>query len=238
MKNVITLALFVIMFTVSLTDAQEGLALKDSLFSEAISENFRKYALESDKAYEAYNFKRGRFLFDSLVDHCLKSTYLDDFKAKSLNGATISLNQKFSKPVFLITYASWCVKSEGETAALNTLAQQFKDQIDFVVLYWDAKSDAKKAAKKYNKYISVVYIDEQENNFSSEIVNLKHTFGFPTSFYIDSNNRILDIKRVNFDKGSHNQHLDSYSMNYDYFSEGLNELLINGEVIKEGVATK
>lgn len=238
MRKVITLALFVIFFTVSLSDAQESTTLKDSLFSEAIAANFKKYELESNKAYKSYDFERGKFLFDSLVNHCLKSTYLDNFKVKTLNGATITLNERFNKPIVLITYASWCVKSEGETPAINALAKKYHEKIDFIVLYWDNKSDAKKAAKKYNKDITVVYIDELENSFSSEIINLKHTFGFPTSFYIDSKNRIMDIKRVDAVKLNNSSYLEAYTQNYNYFIDGLSSLLINGEIIKEHLAGK
>ena len=238
MKKVITLALFVMFFAVTISEAQEAVALKDSLFSEAIAANFRKYELESNKAYEIYDFDRGKFLFDSLVKHCLKSTYLDNFKVKTLNGATIALNEQFDKPILLITYASWCVKSEGETPAINALAKKYHDKIDFVVLYWDTKNDARKAAKKYNKHISVVYIDELENNFSSEIINLKHTFGFPTSFYIDSKNRIMDIKRVNPTEYRNDSYLEAYTQNYNFFIDGLSSLLINGEIVKEHLAGK
>lgn len=238
MKKVIMLALFVIYFTVLSSVAQEGITLKDSLFSEAIAANFKKYELESNKAYNSYDFERGKFLFDSLVNHCLKSTYLDDFKVKTLNGATITLNERFEKPVLLITYASWCIKSEGETPAINALAKKYHEKIDFIVLYWDNKNDAKKAAKKYHKNITVVYIDELENSFSSEIINLKHTFGFPTSFYIDSENRIMDIKRVNAIEYSNNSYLEAYTKNYNYFIDGLSSLLINGEIVREHLAGK
>lgn len=212
--------------------------LKDSLFSEALSANFKKYRYESKKAFDAQDFERGQFLFDSLVGNVLRSKYLDDFKAKKLNGAIISINDYFDKPVFLITYATWCVTNEGEIPSINALAKKYHDKVDFVVLYWDHKNAVRKAAKQFTKDITVLYIDETENSFSDEVVNLKHTFGFPTTFYMDSSNRIMDIKRSTAEINYNDSYLKAYTENYNFFADGLSSLLINGEIVKEHLAGK
>lgn len=230
--------LFVVFMLTSFTSLSQETKLKDSLFSEAIGANFKKYRYESNKAFEDYDFERGQFLFDSLVEYCLRSKYMDNFKAKKLNGATVSLNDYFEKPTFIITYSTWCVTNEGEIPAINALANKYSDKIDFVVLYWDSKNDTRKAAKQYAKEVSVLYIDESENTFGPEIINLKHTFGFPTSFYIDSENRVMDIKRANSNINKKDSYLKAYTENYNFFVDGLSTLLLNGEIVKEHLAGK
>ncbi|NQY07031.1 MAG: TlpA family protein disulfide reductase [Flavobacteriaceae bacterium] len=232
--HIILIALFLVAQKIQ---AQQ-VKLKDSLFSEALAANFMKFKYETKKAYDDHDFERGDFLFDSLVENVLKSKYFDDFKVKKLNGVTVSLNNYFKKPVFLITYASWCITSQGEIPAINALAKKYSDKIDFVVLYWDNKNNARKASKQYDKNVNVVYINEVDNTFSSEVINLKHTFGFPTSFYIDSENRVMDIKRVNKAIKINDTYLKAYTENYNFFVDGLSSLLINGEIVKEHLAGK
>jgi hypothetical protein len=83
-----------------------------------------------------------------------------------------------------------------------------------------------------------VYIDETDNLFSREVINLKHTFGFPTSFYIDSENRVMDIKRGNNAVTLNDSYLSAYTAHYNFFVDGLSSLLINGEIVKEHLAGK
>lgn len=204
-------------------------------FSQAISTHLQKYQEKADKAYLKKDLKRADFLFDSLINYCLKGTYLDNFKVKDLDRKEVFL-EEFSKPVFLITYASWLTPTEGETPALNKLAKKFKDQVDFVILFWDKYETTKDLAKRYDPAIKILYVDELQNQSSYVVKTMKHSLGFPTSFLLSSDKQIIDIRRgvshaygIDFEK--------SFDLNFTSFSEGISLLLINDSSAKTQTAS-
>src|SRR5690554_4067368 len=93
-------------------------------FSEAIGKNINAYTRNSQKAYAHHDFERAEFLFDSLITHVINGSYLDNFKVRKLSGRKINL-YKFEKPIFLMTYASWCTPGVGEIPALNEVAEKY-----------------------------------------------------------------------------------------------------------------
>jgi len=212
-------------------------SLKDSLFSQALHANIKTYKLAANNAYLNHKDTTGEALFTQFVESNLVNTYLDNFKAKNKNGALVTINNYFKKPVILITYASWCVREEQEIASLNEFSKLHKDKIDFVIVFWDNKNTARKKAKIFNKNIHVLYIDERENLFSSEIKNMKHALGLSLVYYISRENKIVGIKKN--DKSiftTRSKHNTAYVQNNNYFINGLNTLLINDEIHYQSVA--
>lgn len=200
-------------------------AQQDQLtFSEALSLHLPKYKKHADKAYRTQNIERAQFLFDSLIDYCLKGSRLDNFKVKDIRKKTVYLDE-FTKPLYLSTSASWIAPTAGEIPALNKLAEKYHSEVDFVMLFWDNNETTKELAKKYNKQIKVLYVDEIQNSHPHVIKMMKHSLGFPTSFLLDKDKKILDIRRkvshpfgVEFEK--------SFTLNYDSFSNAVSLLLI------------
>ena len=193
-------------------------------FSQALSLHLPKYKKHADKAYRTQNVERANFLFDSLVNHCLKGSRLDNFQVKDLRKKPVLLDE-FEKPVYLTTYASWIAPTAGEIPALNKLADKYHEQVDFVMLFWDDRETAKALAKKYSDNITILYVDEMQNNSPHVIKMMKHSLGFPTSFLLDKDKNILDIRR----KVSHPFGIElekSFNLNYDAFSNALSLLLI------------
>lgn len=203
-----------------------GIAQDEPLaFSEALSLHLPKYDSRAKTAYRTADVARAEFLFDSLVKNCLKGSYLDNFVVKDLNKKQVRL-EAFKKPVYLVTKASWLVSSEGELPALNKLAAQYRDQIDFVVLFWDNYNSTKERSKKYHKSIQVLYVDEQSNQSNYVIRNMKHSLGFPTAFLLNPQKKIIDIRRnVSHPYGI--AYETSYDLNYNAFSEAISLLLIH-----------
>lgn len=194
-------------------------------FSEALSLHLPKYEKKANKAYRVQDMKRADFLFDSLVNHCLKGTYLDNFKVHNLKKREVFL-EDFTKPVFLRTYASWLVPSEGEIPALNELAEEYNKEIEIVVLFWDTRETVKDLAKKYHDNITVLYVDELQNNSSGVISTMKHSLGFPTTFLLNRDKKIVDIRR----SLSHPYGISaekSFNLNYDSIFNGISLLLLN-----------
>ena len=192
-------------------------------FSEAVAMYLPKYVSKAQKAYRMEDVERANFLFDSLVNHCLKGSYLDNFKVRDLHKKEVRLNA-FKKPIYLVTKASWLIPSDGEIPALNKLVSHHHDQIDFVIIFWDDHTTTKELAKKYHKEIKILYADEAGNQSNYIIRNMKHSLGFPTSFLLNDQKKIVDIRR----NASHPYGLNfqrSYDLNFEAFSISL--LLIN-----------
>lgn len=204
-------------------------------FSEALSLHLPKYETKAKKAFYYRNYEEGEQLFDSLVEFGLSGSYMDNFKFNKTNGKRISLYD-FKKPVYFITYASWCIQSKGEVPAINKLANKYHDKIDFVILFWDNKKTTKKMSKKYNENIHVLYVDEQENQDAFVINQLKHSLGLPTTFLIDKNKKIQAIRRgVTHSYGKSLE--DSYDLNYNSIYNGIANHLLEDRDYSSGSDT-
>jgi len=199
------------------------------LFSQAIGKNIRKYRREAKKAYANKDLERAEFLFDSLVSKVVNGTHLDNFKVRKFSRRKIEL-YTFEKPIYLVTYASWCVPGVGELPAFNDIADRYHEEIDFVVLFWGSKKKIRKFKRKFSKKIKVLYVDEKENRNDFTIRTMKHSLGFPTSFLIDKNKKILDVRR-NFMHHYLENYTSSYNLNYQSFTSGVS-LLQRGTVQK------
>jgi thiol-disulfide isomerase/thioredoxin len=185
------LLLFVLLPYIALSQIEDGNKVR---FSEVIGKNIKKFRQQSQLAFATEDYERAEFLFDSLVTHVARGSYMDNFKVKKASGRTIEFYD-FEKPVFLMTYAAWCAPGVGEIPALNKIADLYYDEVQVVVLFWDSKKNVREVAKEYSNDITLVYVDEAENRHDHIIETLKHSLGFPTSFFIDSTKQILDIRR-------------------------------------------
>jgi len=163
-------------------------------FSDAIKKNIKKYNTQTDLAFDSGDIAKGNALFDSLVQNHLVGSKFDNYSFKCINSRKVKL-EKIKKPVFIITYASWCVMNKGEIPALNKLARKYDDDMQFIVVFWDMKSDVKKISRQFNHKIKVCYANESYRNDAAVVATLKHTLGFPTSYFLNSDLEVVDIKR-------------------------------------------
>jgi len=204
-------------------------------FSQAIKSNIKQYNNKTDIEFEKGNIERGNALFDSLVQNHLVGSRFDDFSFKCVNSRKVKLS-KLKKPVFIITYASWCVMNKGEIPALNKLARKYDDDIQFIVVFWDLKSDIKKVARQFNNHIKVCYANESYKNDAAVVATLKHTLGFPTSYFLNSDLEVIDIKRGGIPIPSRTNFKKAIEMNYALFNERLVSFLHKKELVKEQLA--
>lgn len=193
------------------------------LFSDAVGINIRKYKKQAKIAYLGKDYERAQFLFDSLVGHVINNSYMDNFTFRKHSGRKVELH-KFENPIFLITSASWIATGEGEIPALNSIAENYGDQIDFVVLFWGSKKKLRKIRKKYSKNINILFVDERENTYDLAVRSMKHSLGFPTSFLIDAEKKILDVRR-NVHHHYYEGFTNSFNQNYQTFMSGVSLLL-------------
>ncbi len=198
-----------------------------SLLSYNLGKNIKNYKINSKLAYHDKRYEEADALFDTLVKKVINDSKMDNFTARKLSGKKVEFH-KYKKPVFLKTYASWCTPGAGEIPALNEVAKKYRKEIDFVVLFWDTKENAKKATRKYNSHVSVIYIDEAENKHCRVIRLLKHSVGFPSSFLIDQNKTVLDMTRGILHPYKEDYTV-SFDLNYNSLTKGISVLLNSSE---------
>ncbi len=201
-------------------NAQEEIRIP---FSTAISAHIVKYNQKMDDAYRQSDLERAKFLFDSLVTNHLNGTYMDDFTVNSIKEEPITFNE-YEKPLFLITYAAWCVPGVGEIPALNDLADRFHDQIDFIVLFWDTKENLKDKSGEYTKNIQLVYVDEKTNQDSYIVNKLKHALGFPMMYFMDEEKKVLNIQKIETHHSSETLS-NSYNIHFNSLSKGVSLII-------------
>jgi len=206
---------------ISFTALSQNIASRN-LFSKVIGENIKAYRINSQQANLENDFERSEFLFDSLINNVVNGSYLDNFSVKKLSGRKVELND-FDKPIFLMTYASWCTPGSGEIPALNEIANKYHKEIDFIILFWDSKDKVKKATRDYNKHITIVYVDEKENTNDHIVETMKHSLGFPTSFFIEENKKIVDVRRGVLHPYNE-EYTISFELNYNSFLNGISLL--------------
>lgn len=213
------LFILTVLFVVSGYSQQEP-----TKFSTALYLHLPKYKKQADKAYRVDDLSRAHFLFDSLVQFSLKGSRLDNFRVKNLKRKDVYLKE-FKNPIYLTTYASWIVPTEGEIPAINNLADKYAHEIDFIMLFWDKRQAIQQLSKKYSKNITILYVDELQNSHSAVIKMMKHSLGIPVSFVLDKDKVVVDITR----KVSHPFGIEfekSYNLNYNAVSKSISEILL------------
>ncbi len=225
------LLLFFIIFGLNIQAQTEK---SDKLyFSDALVMHLPKYNQEAKDAYRHRKFKEADRLFDTFVKTKLKGAYIDNFKFLNLKGKEVALYD-YKKPVYLLTYASWCIPGKGEIPALNELADKYRDKIEFVILFWDKKEIARKLSKQFNSNINVLYVDETRNNHAYVVEYLKHSLGLPTCYLIAGDREIMDIKRSVFHPYNTSKK-ESFELNYEAINSAITDNLIENSERKESI---
>jgi hypothetical protein len=111
---------------------------------------------------------------------------------------------------------------------MNELSKKYKDQITFIVLFWDKKNEVRKVAREYSNAIDIVYVDELENRDAYIVKSMKHSLGFPTTFFIGSDKKILNISRTVI-LPYNSPYEKSYTLNYQNVAEGISQILDHEE---------
>ncbi|HEX9980695.1 MAG TPA: hypothetical protein VGB50_09050 [Flavobacterium sp.] len=204
-------------------------------FADAVKVRLNKYNLQCDFEFERGDYQRGQFLFDSLVQNHLVGTRFHNYAFKNTSGRKVRLD-KIKKPIFIITYASWCVLNKGEIAALNKLSRKYSKDVQFIVLLWDKKQNANKISRKFSGNIKVCYANEAYRNDSRIVSALKHTFGFPTSYFLNANLDVVDIKRGGALIPGKSTYLNAFNLNYSLFNDRLSSFLIKKDLVREQLA--
>lgn len=225
-------SILIIVFCYNFTIGQES----NGTFAKVIGSQLPKYNKETNLAFAKNEMQLGQELFDTLVSKHLIGTTFEDYTLKSFEKKKVKLSS-FKKPVFILTYASWCIPSKGEIPALNKLAQKYSKDIKFVVLFWNKKHELKQIARKFNHNITVCYAHETYKNDAVIISHLKHTLGFPTLYFLDSTLKVVNITRGGEKPDLKSPYVKAFTMNYNAFREGLASLLVDKNIKDEQLTT-
>jgi|SRR5690554_412645 len=193
------------------------------LFSKAIDRNIQAFNRKSENAFFNNDIERVNFLFDSLVNHVIKGTHLDNFIIHRRSGRQTRIHT-YEKPLFLITYSAWYPLGEGEIQAFNQIAKEHHKEIDFIALFWEPKQITRRISRSFSRKVNVIYVDEQDNLSDNIVRSMKHSLGVPTAIFTDSEKIILDVGRLpahNFNKSTE----VSYASKYVYFLQGVTTIL-------------
>ena len=206
-----------------------------AFFPDALRAHLGKYNVKVNKAYEEKDIERAQSLFDSLINNHIKGTKFENYTLKTIERKKIKLNS-FGKPVFLLTYASWCVPSKGEFQALSKLAQKYSKEVKFVILFWDKRRNIKDIAKKFNHNISVCYAHDSYQDDAPIIAHLKHSFGLPTSYFLDQDLKIVSIKRGGAHPQPNSSYVNAFTMNYNTYRDGLSSILLDKSLKQDHIS--
>ncbi len=219
------LALFIL--SVSISTAQRG----KIFFSETLDMHLPTYIQNAEDAIKNREQDKISSLFDNLVKNNLIGTYMDNFTSKNLGKKVISFSE-FEKPVILFTFSSWAIPSKGELPAINELAKEYKDDLTIVLLFWGDHKTVRKKTKDYHHSITIHYVDDQDNNNTHIIRNLKHSLGLPLIYIINSQKEIIAIERRISNKLSQPIE-EAYFENKELLKNSIVTLLNNERIISE-----
>lgn len=164
-------------------------------FSEQIASNYNAYKYKIGKAKASKNYHKVARLYNEFIDHKLIGSYLDDFNIDCFNRKKNSIGD-FEKPLVLMTYADWCIPLEDEVQTFNEHVKKSGKKIDFLVLIWGDKKEAKRLSKPFHKKVEILYVNELRNRDEHTVRMLKHALGVPTLIIADKHKKITDIIKV------------------------------------------
>ncbi len=217
---------------------QENKEKEEKSFPQAVKENIKRYHAISTRAYEIGDIEKGRQLFDTLVNKELIGTRFQDYSLKKFSGGKLKLGA-IKKPILIQTYASWCVMNKGEIPALNKLARKYHKDLQIVVVFWDKRQNAKSIASQFGSNIEVCYANENYMRDGEVVATLKYSIGFLTSYYLDENLKVVDIKKGSPPPPPAKTPLkEAIKINYDLYNEGLANLILKSDIKKESIVKR
>jgi len=113
-----------------------------------------------------------------------------DFQLSGLDGQTISLSDFRGKPVLINFWASWCNPCRAEMPFLQRMHEEWADK-GLVIL----AGDIGESPSRVNKFVEsfglsfLVLLDARQ-----EVAREYNIRSIPTTFFIDKNGKIQDMK--------------------------------------------
>jgi thiol-disulfide isomerase/thioredoxin len=153
-----------------------------------------RYRALCQNAWESNNSKLAYTYYDSITN-CINHSYIGRYKFKTIDDKKFNVS-KTKKPVFLTVAATWCGPCRAEIPALNKIVEEYADRIDFLVLFWDLKSDLTTLAPQYNNRIFLIPSTTKslDKAHTIDIAGFRCITGYPSMFLINSHKQILSYQ--------------------------------------------
>lgn len=182
MKNKITLAVLTAVLAVLLICAS---VFYKKLGSDVQGEQIT--ASEEEKEKEEDKETSGS---DGQEESEQEPSQAPDFTVTDSDGKKISLSDQTGKPVVVNFWASWCGPCKSEMPEFESKYQQYKDEIEFMMVNMtDGQRETKEAAERFIKdggYTFPVYYDTDIQAAEAYAV-----YSIPATYFLDAKGRII-----------------------------------------------
>lgn len=159
-------------------------------YSEAL-EDYRYY-IELTKSI---SYKGDLELMNAYADSAVVSLYnstIGNYSFVDIKGDTFD-TRELSKPLYLTTSASWCKPCIAKIPALNVMVDQYKESIDFVVLFQDIEDVVVDMSEDYHEGIRLIASTPQGIYETWNISEFEPLQTFPTTYLINQDKMILRL---------------------------------------------
>lgn len=187
--------LFLVFYTQLLYTQDDNNTNKRVYFSEQIASYISEYIYKIEKAEATEDYVKVAKLYNEFIEQKLIGSYLDHFNVDCFDPKKNNLGD-FKKPLVLLTYASWCGPLERELGIFNKSVEKYHESIDFLVLIWDSRKQARKLSKRFHRNSQILYVNELRNRDAYTIRMLKHALSVPTIIITNSSKKIKDILKL------------------------------------------
>lgn len=172
----------------------------------------------------------GESYWTDSIPNLLRDAYIENHQFTKIDGSIYDLS-KVNKPIFLQFSSAWPHPHKTEITALNKIAGEYADQIDFVLVLVEDLENLKDQVKNYNANIHIVPHPKwpDSNKVSIGEMNISgftHKLGYPFNYLISAEKQIVHaaIGKVELDnqKFTSKQILD---INYQQYKDQIEMLL-------------
>lgn len=163
-------------------------------FTSAVRVNLSEFKRHQQEALNQKDTEKAAILFDSLVQSQIVGTYFDFLSIRKINGGRFRF-KKVKKPTVIFTHADWLVKNKGEVQAINKLAKEYKNKVNFVFINWIKEEAARKNSKKLNANVIVCFADEDYKYDFRMIKMMRNTLGFPTTYQMNEKRILINVEK-------------------------------------------
>lgn len=119
-----------------------------------------------------------------------KGNHAPNFTLESLEGESITLSELKGKPIFINFWASWCDPCKLEMPHIQAAYDQYGDQIQFIMI----NAIEVDSLEDVQSYLNEAGLDFPVYPDHKDVVHQKYQVnGWPTSFFINRNGRIVEI---------------------------------------------
>ncbi|MEM8893257.1 MAG: thioredoxin family protein [Bacteroidota bacterium] len=207
-------------------DLEKGIAAENGVIKtyKAALEQYSYY----DDQVRRIAYKQEKDVINAYLDSALSAitgSTIGDYNFIDIEGRHYTTS-KLSKPLFLMTSASWCKPCLAKVPALNKAVDEYKDSIDFIILFQDDDSYVMKIKEDYHEDIFLVpHRSKLEGGrVDLDIGGFKHLTSYPTAYLISPEKVILKLSQGAFIAGKFNYDKEMVVTKKQAFLRNLNSI--------------